>query len=59
MPTKLIKGENSILTDLFNSIPGKSLQAGSAQARVTEGALVESVLLEKLPLADRDPQPTP
>ena len=59
LPTKLVKGEHFVLADLFDSILGSSSQAGSAQARVAERALVESVMSDQLPLAKQDPQPTP
>ena len=55
----LVKGEHFILVNLFNSIPGSSSQAGSTQARVVKGALVEFVRSDQLPLTERDPQPAP
>ena len=56
-PVKLVKGENFVLADLVNSISGSSLQVSSSQARVAEGALVEFVQSDQLPLAKRDRQP--
>ena len=52
---ELIKGEYSVLSDLFKSIPGSSSQAGSAQAEVVEGALVKFVRPDQIPLAKQDP----
>ena len=49
---ELVKREHFVLIDLLNSISGSSSQAGSAQARVSEGALVEFFRLDQLSLAE-------
>ena len=51
-----IKGEHFVLFDLLKSIPSSSLQAGSAQAEVVEGALVKFVRPDQFPLVEQDPQ---
>ena len=55
LSTELIKGEHFVLA----ACAGISLQTGSVQAEVAEGALVKFVRPDQLPLAEQDPQLSP
>ena len=62
LPEELVKGEHFILADLLKSIPGSSLQAGSAQepqAQTARETLTTFVRPDQSPLAKQDPQPAP
>ena len=48
---ELVKREHFVLINLLNSISSGSSEAGSTQARVAEGPLVDFVRLDQLSLA--------
>ena len=59
---ELIKGEYFVLTDLLNSIPGRSSQAGSTQEPqvvIAKAALVSFVHPDQSPSAVQDLKPAP
>ena len=62
LPKELVKGEHFVLVDLLTSIPGGSLQAGSApepQAEIAHNTSATFVQLDQSPLDEHYSRPAP